>query len=152
MTTKRSQDRRGFTLIEVMLVLVILAMLAGVAIFAFGNMGEGAKIDATKIKLKQIETALDAYNLAIGHYPSEEEGGLKALLTKPTFSDEKMGEKWRGPYLNADPKDEWGNAFTYEVVTGSTEAGAKPYKLSSNGPDKNPQTDDDIKNWSDTTP
>ena len=86
----RKRKHRGFTLIEVLLVLAILGMMAGIAIFAVGNIKEGAKIDITKVKLKSIDDALDTYSLHIGHYPTDEEGGLNALLTTPNFSDPTM--------------------------------------------------------------
>ncbi|MCX5661965.1 MAG: type II secretion system major pseudopilin GspG [Planctomycetota bacterium] len=140
---------RGFTLIEVLLVLVILGMLATVAIVALSGTRETARIDATKLKINQLESALDLYNLALGSYPSDEQG-LKALQTKPTFDDEKQGEKWRGPYLKSDPRDEWNHEFKYQKVEGSTEeTGGKPFKLWSMGPDGQDGTEDDIKNWTD---
>lgn len=140
---------RGFTLIEVLLVLVILGMLATVAIVALSGTRETARIDATKLKMSQIESGLDLYNLALGQYPSDDQG-LKALITKPSFDDEKMGEKWRGPYLKNDPRDEWNHEFKYQKVEGSTEeTGGKPFKLWSLGPDGQDGTEDDIKNWSD---
>ena len=150
----RKRKHRGFTLIEVLLVLAILGMMAGIAIFAVGNIREGAKIDVTKAILKTVCNAMDTYNLNIGHYPTEEEGGLNALLVKPNFSDEKIAANWRGPYLTEEPRDAWGNKFNYQAVTpGTPEAQQTQFKLWSNGPDgKDDQgSNDDIKNWSDTT-
>jgi general secretion pathway protein G len=150
----RKRKQRGFTLIEVLLVLAILGMMAGIAIFAVGNIREGAKIDITKAVLKTVGNALDTYNLHIGHYPTQDEGGLNALLVKPTFSDEKIGANWRGPYLTEEPRDAWGNKFNYEQVTpGTPEAQKSLFKLWSNGPNlqDNQGSDDDIKNWSDAT-
>jgi general secretion pathway protein G len=149
----RTQRRSGFTLIEVLLVLVILGMLATVAIVALSGTREGARIDVSKRLVEQVGSSLETYNLHIGHYPSEEEGGLNALLTKPTFEDEKIAEKWRGPYIKEEPRDPWNHPLKYERVeasdSSSSEAGGKPFKLWSMGPDGQDGTADDIKNWSD---
>ena len=63
-----------------------------------------------------------------------------------------MGQNWRGPYLKEEPTDAWGNKYNYQISQpGTPEADLTPYKLWSNGPDGMDGTDDDIKNWSDTT-
>jgi general secretion pathway protein G len=147
----RRSVARGFTLIEVLLVLVILGMLATVAIVALSGTREGARIDTTKLMIKQIESALDTYNLHIGSYPTDDQG-LQALLVKPSFDDDKLGEKWRGPYLKEEPRDAWNHPIKYQKVEGSTdETGGKPYKVWSLGPDGQDGTEDDIKSWSDTS-
>ncbi len=144
----RSKARRGFTLIEILLVLAIIGMLAGVAIVSLVGTREGAKIDSTKAMLSSIETALETYNMHVSHYPSEEEGNLTALRVKPTFENEQIGEMWRGPYLKKEPRDAWGNVINYELnVAGTDEAQAQPYRLWSNGPDGVDGTEDDINNW-----
>ncbi|MHC4093834.1 MAG: type II secretion system major pseudopilin GspG [Planctomycetota bacterium] len=144
-------SRRGFTLIEVLLVVLILVMLAGVGIFALSGTREGARKDTTKLKLEQIASALDAFNMHMYRYPTEEEG-LGALRTKPEDSDDEApNADWRGPYLTEDPKDAWGQDINFQPVeAGSDEAsqGLK-YKLWSNGPDKQSETEDDIKNYTD---
>lgn len=147
----RSKRRRGFTLIEILLVLAIIGMLAGVAIVSLVGTREGAKVDSTKAMLTSVETALETYNMHISHYPSEEEGNLDALLTKPTFENEQLGEKWRGPYLKQEARDAWGNLLNYELTTATTagDTSTRPYRLWSNGPDGMDGTDDDIKNYED---
>jgi len=142
--------RRGFTLIEVLLVILLLGMLATVAIVAIGGTREKARVDLTKVLVQQtVPNALDRYNNDIQHYPTEDEGGLEALRKKPSFGDdEKLGEKWAGPYLTKEPKDVWGNALTYEVVE-DAEAGSPKYKLWSNGPNGQSGDDDDIKSIED---
>ena len=148
LTRRRHPSRRpgGFTLIEVLLVLVILGMLATVAIVALGGTREGARIDVAKRQTEQITNALDTYNLHIGHYPSEEEGGLNALLTKPSFDDEKIAEKWRGPYIKEEPRDPWNHAFKYERSEASSDGATtgKPFRVWSMGPDGQDGTGDDI--------
>ncbi len=106
------------------------------------------------MKLKSICDALDTYNLNVGHYPTDDEGGLNALLAAPNFSDPSLAANWRGPYLTEEPRDVSGNLFNYQAVTpGSPEAQQVQFKLWSDGPDgKDDQgSNDDIKNWSDTT-
>lgn len=135
--------RRGFTLLEVLLVIVILAMLAGVVIVSVGGTQDKAKKDTTTVLVtSEIPGALDRYKFDVGHYPTEEEGGMAALVKKP--ANEEAAAKWGGPYLKQEPKDGWGHALRYEVVpavSGSSES----YKVSSDGPDGQPNTDDDIK-------
>lgn len=149
----RERSRRGFTLIEVLLVLTILGLLATVAIVSFSGQKESAKIKTTTILLHEVGTAINLYDNDIGHYPTEEEGGMNALLTKPTFEDEVMAEQWHGPYLEKEPRDAWGRPLTYELMgtAGTGETGDKPYHLWSNGPDGQSGTEDDIKNWSEET-
>ena len=107
----------GFTLLEVLLVLMILGVLVTVAVMTLGGQGEKAKIQAAEIQLGKLESSLERYNLNIGHYPTEEEGGLKALVTKPQFEEEGMEDKWAGPYAkNKDLKDPWGQELSYEVL------------------------------------
>ena len=142
----------GFTLIEILLVIVIILLLAGALVVFVLPQQKGAEKNTTKLLLQNVGTALDTYRLNLGHYPNEQEGGLDALLKKPTFENEKMGEKWQGPYLKPGTQldDPWGNKLKYELqdATASTDneqKGALPYKLYSVGPDGQPETDDDIK-------
>lgn len=144
----------GFTLIEVLLVIVIILMLAGALVVFVLPQQKGAEKNTTRLLLQQLESALDTYRLNMGRYPTEEQGGLNALLEKPTFENEKLAEKWQGPYLKPGTKieDAWGNKIKYEL-TESTDAAddssasknALPYKLYSVGPDGQPDTADDIK-------
>lgn len=157
---RRTAAPRGFTLIEVLLVLLILGMLAGLAIFAFSGTQQHAKIQTAQLKIKEIASALDRYQMDVGHYPTQDEGGLQALITEPTFDNQALASKWAGPYLkDADAlNDPWGNPIQYELQTdtssgGSSSAGGTPtgpaYHLWSYGPDGQDGTDDDIRNWSD---
>ncbi|HTG44627.1 MAG TPA: type II secretion system major pseudopilin GspG [Verrucomicrobiae bacterium] len=140
----------GFTLIEVLLVIVIILMLAGALVVFVLPQQEGAEKNTTKLMLQNVETALDTFRLNMGRYPTTEQG-LDALLTKPTFENEKLGEKWNGPYLKPGTKleDPWGNKLRYELADTSagddTTKNAPRYKLLSVGPDGQPDTADDIK-------
>jgi general secretion pathway protein G len=150
---RQTSQTSGFTLIEILLVIVIILLLAGALVVFILPQQEGAEKNTTKLMLTQVGSALDTYRLNIGHYPTEQEGGLEALSKKPTFENERTGEKWQGPYLKPGTRleDPWGHALRYEVTDRSTAAtddekkGGLPYKLSSVGPDGQPDTDDDIK-------
>jgi general secretion pathway protein G len=143
----------GFTLIEILLVIVIILMLAAALVVFVLPQQKNAEKNTTKLMLQQVATALDTYRLNLGHYPTEQEGGLDALLKKPTFESESMGEKWAGPYLKPGTtlEDPWGHKIRYELAdttSGSNDNeknGGLPYKLFSCGPDGLPDTDDDIK-------
>lgn len=119
---------RGFTLIEIMVVMVILGLL--VALVAPNIMGRGddARVTSTKAQLRQISNALDLYRMDNSHYPSTEQG-LEALVEKPTGSPEPSNWNEEG-YLDTVPTDPWGNEYQY-VQPGSE----GPYDLYSYGAD-----------------
>ena len=147
------QRTGGFTLIEILLVIVIILMLAGALVVYVLPQQKGAEKNTTRLLLIQIQSALDTYRLNIGSYPAEEQGGLGALLVRPTFENEKLGDKWQGPYLKPGTtlEDAWGNKIRYELVDKSlqTDPGSPDYKLYSVGPDGLPETEDDIKLYND---
>lgn len=102
--------RRGFTLLELLVVVVIIGLLAGfVAPRYFGQVGRSEAVTA-KAQIDALGKALDQYRLDVGQYPSNDLG-LKALLERPT------GEaKWNGPYLRKDvPLDPWGKPYVYKL-------------------------------------
>lgn len=100
---------------------------------------EAAK--TTRAVLMQIESALERYAIDIDRYPTEQEGGLNALIQKPKFADAGLEAKWAGPYLPPKTKfqDSWGRAFRYEPA-----GNASAYKLYSVGPDGRAGTADDL--------
>lgn len=109
----RYNNRRGFTLIEIMVVIVILAMLAAFVGPKLMGRTDEAKVKTTKIQLKGMESALKLYKLDNGVFPSTEQG-LNALVTKPTVGVIPKSYKEEG-YLDSKtvPKDAWGNDFIY---------------------------------------
>ncbi len=137
--------RRAFTLLEVLMVVVIIGLLAAFVAPTFFGTGERAKEDLTRAKIESgLGGALKMYRVHVGHYPTEEEGGLKALMQKP--DNEDIAKKWAGPYLeNANGmKDEWGNDLIYKAPGQYNTDG---YDLSSKGKDGQEGTEDDITNW-----
>jgi len=100
-------SERGFTLIELLIVMIILGLLAAlVAPKMFQKVG-GAKLKAAKAQIGMLGTALDAYRLDVGAYPSTQEG-LDVLRKNPGR------DTWDGPYLSKDiPPDPWGKPYAY---------------------------------------
>ncbi|HJV67264.1 MAG TPA: type II secretion system major pseudopilin GspG [Geomonas sp.] len=110
---KQLQENRGFTLIELMVVIVILGILAAVVAPKIIGRSDDAKITDAKVQIRNLETGLKMYKLDNGAYPSTEQG-LQALVTKPTTG--KVPAKYREEgYLESKsiPKDPWGNDFVY---------------------------------------
>jgi hypothetical protein len=106
--------------------------------------------------LSEVEGALNRYLDDIGHPPTAEEGGLRALVRQPTLKDQPLESKWKGPYLNyrrsggpggpdsqelAVPLDPWGHRLNYKPLPSSS---GTPYRLWSSGPDGISGTPDDL--------
>ena len=133
-----SRRREGFTLVEMLLVLVILAVLAAVVVPRFAGRGKQAKVTAAEAEISALETALDTFEIDNGYFPKS--GDLEALVTQPNNTP-----NWKGPYIRRDvPKDPWNNDYLYEYPGSHNVNG---YDLSSFGPDGRPGGDDDIVNW-----
>lgn len=108
----KTQVQQGFTLIEVMVVVVILAILAAIVVPKIMHRPEQAKMVAAKQTILAIQNAMDLYKLDNGVYPTEEQG-VQALVTKPT--SDPIPQNWQsGGYLQHMPKDPWGHAYHYD--------------------------------------
>ena len=106
----RSTRHRGFTLVELMLVMLILAILAAVVVPKLTGHSEEAKKSAAKYDIAQLDNALDMFEVNCGRYPTSDEG-LTALFTMP--GNVPQGS-WKGPYVKKGvPKDPWGNPYMY---------------------------------------
>ncbi len=139
MRFRRAQS--GFTLIEIMVVLVIIGLLMGIVGPRLIRQEEKAKVKAARIQIETLGTALDTYRLDVGRYPSTQEG-LAALRQRPFGID-----RWDGPYLKKDvPKDPWERPYLYR----SPGEGGRPYDLYSLGADGSPGGEGDsrdITSW-----
>ncbi len=103
MTMMDKSRQQGFTLLEIMVVLVIIGVLAALIAPRFVERADEAKVQATKVQMSNIAQALKLYRLQHGHYPSSAEG-LNVLVQK-----DAQGKQ----YLDALPKDAWGRPFVY---------------------------------------
>jgi general secretion pathway protein G len=138
----RRDERRAFTMMEVLVVLAILALLAGLAITNIGGIFGGAQGSAAQLFVREsMKAPLMTYRLHMGDFPSTAEG-LQALIHRPAT----RGERWHGPYITEPrvPLDPWGEPYQYAYPGTRNKAG---YDLWSKGPDKQSGTEDDIGNW-----
>ncbi len=122
---------RGFTLIEIMVVVVILAVLGALVVPRVLENVDKARVVRAKSDIRAIETALDLYRLDNYKYPTTDQG-LEALVKKPP--DPSLTNYREGGYLKAVPKDPWGNPYHYE----SPGPDGEPYLIISYGRDGKP--------------
>ena len=108
MHVKAIRGSSGFTLVEIMVVMVILGVLAATVVPRFIGTTHDAKVSAAKSQVSELESALERFYVNMDRYPTTDEG-LK-LLVEPPAGDEK---KWRGPYVKQVRNDPWGNPYQY---------------------------------------
>src|SRR5688572_6198963 len=135
---KACRDRRGFTLMEVLLVLAILVVLGATAVGVFSGIQRSSKIQTAQVQVDLIDNASDLYNATVGAYPNS----LDDLYSMPQGVSPG---KWAGPYLEEVPMDPWGNPYDF-VNPGQQNSIGKP-DVWSYGPDGQSGTEDDVGNW-----
>ncbi|AYC20041.1 Type II secretion system protein G [Dickeya dianthicola] len=128
--------QQGFTLMEVMVVIVIIGLMATLVLPNIMGSKQRANIQKTKADISAIENAVEMYHLDHNHFPEEKEG-LSALT-----AEEKNGDNLNGGYVRDLPKDPWGHAYHY-----ANPGQHKDVDIYSSGPDEKIGTADDIGNW-----
>lgn len=135
-----TSQRTGFTLLEIMLVVIIIALLMGAAIWGVAGNLEDAQKTRAMADIRSIETQLTVYQAQNGFLPTTEQG-IKALVVKP--DTEPKPRSWR-QYMTSIPEDAWKQPYFY-VQPGKHNPNG--YDLFSAGKDRKPDTADDIGNW-----
>jgi len=130
----------GFTLVELIVVVIIIGLLSALVLPQFIRQEEKAKLGAAKAQIELLGTALDTFRLDVGRYPTTDEG-MQALRQKPGTLD-----RWDGPYLKKDlPQDPWGQPYMYK-----SPGDHGPYDIVSYGADRAPGGEGDnrdITSW-----
>ena len=133
MQSRTSIHPKAFTLLEMVIVMGIIAVLAGGVISLMGNFGEGAKIQSAENGIRTIDSSIKQYEITGKTLPSTAQG-IKALVEKPTT--DPIPKRWT-QVMKEVPKDPWGNEYVYENVSGKV-------TIRSSGPDGIDKTEDDI--------
>ena len=134
--------RAGFTLLEMVIVLGIIAMILGGAIFAMRGIGDAAKLRQVEADFKSFESALAMYKLNAGSYPTTQQG-LKALVEKPTSTP--VPRRWV-QVMSKVPDDPWDSPYGYRFPGKKR---ANQFELISKGPDGIDNTPDDLSSQDD---
>lgn len=141
--TFKQYKQRGFTLIEIMVVVVILGILAALVVPQVMNRPDQAKVTVAKGDIKAIGAALDMYKLDNYSYPSTQQG-LDALVKKPGGNPQP--KNWnRDGYLKRVPKDPWGNEYQY--LSPGTQGAYDLYSYGADGKQGGSDLNADIGNW-----
>jgi general secretion pathway protein G len=138
----RNQSK-GFTLVEIMVVVVIIGILAATIIPQFIGTTQDAKISAAKAQVAELESAIERFYVQMDRYPTAEEG-LKVLVDLPAGDD---AQKWRGPYIKQLRNDPWGNPYQYIAPGTHHPASYDIWSRGKDGVDGGEGENADIGNW-----
>lgn len=130
--TSSSSTHRGFTLLEMLVVLVIIGLIASLVGPRLFSRVDSSKVQVADTQARMLRGAVETFHLEVGRLPTVQEG-LAVLYTPP--ADERAKARWRGPYLDeAVPADPWGNPYVYDMPG----ADGRPFALYSLGADGKP--------------
>ncbi|MEM9530620.1 MAG: type II secretion system major pseudopilin GspG [Pseudomonadota bacterium] len=138
------QKNRGFTLVEILVVVVIIGILSTIVVLNVGGSADQSRQTAAQADVKNLEQALEIYKLQNGFYPSSQQG-LKSLVQRPGGTPEPRVYP-EGGYIKALPTDPWG--FDYQYANPGSRGLVDIYSLGSDGQPGGEGTAADIGNWS----
>ncbi len=139
-----ARRRRGFTILELLIVIGILLAIGGLVLYNVLGASEKADVKLAQAQIQGFDRALEAFKLDMKRWPTEDEG-LAALWSKARIEDEEDATKWGGPYLKEPKaKDAWGSDWIFRAPSQLRQGAA--YDIISAGPDKQEGTEDDISN------
>ena len=140
---QRLKSSLGFTLIEIMVVIVIIGIMASLIVPRIMSKPDEARVIAAKQDISTLVQALKIYRLDIGRYPTTDQG-LKALIEKPTI--EPVPQNWKpGGYLDLLPKDPWG--FSYQYLSPGTRSEMDVFSFGADNKLGGTALDTDVGNW-----
>ncbi len=133
----------GFTLIEIMVVLIIIGLLAGIVVPRLMGRTEEAKRTKTAVQIRNLQSALDLYKLDSGNYPTTDQG-LQALVEKPAIGE--IPKNWKeGGYIDKIPKDAWGNNYIF--ISPGVHTDFDLYSYGADGEEGGDGKNADIQSW-----
>lgn len=136
------RKRAGFTLVEIMVVVVILGILAATIVPSFMRTTQDAKVGAAKADIANIKNALTRFSINMDRFPTTEEG-LKVLSEAPSGDD----KKWRGPYVEEVKPDPWGHPYQYRYPGTHGRNQYDIWSFGSDGAEGGEEDAADIGNW-----
>lgn len=132
----------GFTLIEIMVVVVILGILAATIIPQFMGTTQDAKVNTAKANVAELESAIERFYIHMDRHPTNEEG-LEVLVNPPSGED----QRWRGPYIKMLKPDPWGSPYQYRIPSTRRSSGYDVWSRGGDGSDGGEGDAADIGNW-----